>query len=244
MSVKYYKLRVWGQKWKKLNREWKSWILFVGQTHVFAWRDRSNCQASWGWSILEALTGFDIKCYCHALTCLSPVSVFPFPFPLGILSFSWSENSSGSYESDNPYFKMNDGSFPRDKWTFRLAFNGGTLLGFLKFILVLIIPSVSQESRVGRRPVNGKFFFFCFLSLICQSVHCTFGFWFCFHLFPLSIFSMPFFFLWFFPHPCFLLDLVLVILKDIQGRAIAKREEKRDHHCFLFWGHSSKMMVH
>lgn len=65
---------------------------------------------------------------------------FLFLFLLGMLSFSWPDHSSGSHQSDNPNFKMSDRSSIKDKWTSRLALNGGTLLRLLKFILALIIP--------------------------------------------------------------------------------------------------------
>lgn len=77
-----------------------------------------------------------------------------------------------------------------------------------------------------KRQSNGRFFFF--YSPPCQSPHCTFDFQFCLHLFPLSIFPMSFFFLWLFPHLYFLLDLDLVIHKDIKVAGNCQKEEWRD----------------
>lgn len=74
----------------------------------------------------------------------------------------------------------------------------------------------------------GNFSFSLSSTSFVSQWHCPFGFQFCFHLFPLSIFAVPFFFLWLFPHPHFLLDLDLVILKGIQGRGNCKKGFQKD----------------
>lgn len=67
----------------------------------------------------------------------------------------------------------------------------------------------------------------------------SFSFQFNFHFFPLSIFSMPFFFLCLFPPPHFLLNLDLFILKGIQDRGNCEKFggeiDLTEVHMFSWW---------
>lgn len=57
---------------------------------------------------------------------------------------------------------MNDGSSIRDKWTFRPACDGGTLLRVLKFILALIIPFTKPREQDWKDATEGEIFLFLF----------------------------------------------------------------------------------
>lgn len=59
---------------------------------------------------------------------------------------------------------MNDGSSIRDKWTFKWAFNGGTLLRVLKFILALIILFAKPREQGWKEATEWEIFSFSVFS--------------------------------------------------------------------------------
>ena len=149
---------------------------------------------------------------------------FLFLFLLGVLSFSWSDYPSGSYQSDNANFRTNDGSSTRDKWTFRKAFNGGTLFRFWKIHSYFdYFTKLRDQGWKDATKWESFLFLFSLPHLWTGALH----FWLLIlpsfmsmiHLFYSILLPLVV------PSPLPLFDLHLVLLKDIQCREITKRGE-------------------
>ena len=68
---------------------------------------------------------------------------------------------------------------------------GAPCSGFWNSFLPWLFFSLSQESKNWKEATEWEIFFFAvFSTSFVNQWHCTFGFQFCFHLFPLSIFSV------------------------------------------------------